>query len=590
MKYDLPTVFVEQMKRLLDGQFDEFMSSYDAPRLYGLRSNSLKVGQEQWAKLSPWQLRPIPWCGTGSYYDGEDRPGKHPYYHAGLYYIQEPSAMAPVELLDVQPGHRVLDLCAAPGGKSTQIAAKLQGAGMLVSNDNAAERTKALAKNIELAGVRNAVVLNEEPASLVPAFTGWFDRILVDAPCSGEGMFRKDESMIAAWERHSVERCSLMQRDILRDAAAMLAPGGVLVYSTCTFSPVENEAQIAAILAADDELEAVPVRLATGFVSGRPEWGQAAVDREDGAQQGEQQLHAAAATKEDEADGWAACGMVRLWPHLLDGEGHFAAVIRRRPAEIVDGATKAVQKADAAAAMASRDDTAGRNGSGAILAASEAPQHRESGGKRGGRNGREADTRLQASRGGKTSGSNGARAAGGASGKRGEASASRTGAGKGRRGGSPAAAPVDPAASWRGFADEHLIGADNWPGTIVAFGARVYLQPSGLPSLDGLRVVRAGWYLGDAGTHRFEPSQALAMGLQASEMNRVWQASANDPSILRYLKGETLHLEPEQLTLVDSDTPAKGYTLVCVDGYPLGWGKYATGMLKNELPAGWRWV
>ncbi|MWC28931.1 RsmB/NOP family class I SAM-dependent RNA methyltransferase [Paenibacillus sp. MMS18-CY102] len=588
MKYDLPTVFVEQMKRLLGEQIDDFMGSYDAPRLYGLRMNSLKVGEAQWAKLSPWRLRPIPWCSTGSYYNGDDRPGKHPYYHAGLYYIQEPSAMAPVELLDVQPGHRVLDLCAAPGGKSTQIAAKLQGTGILVSNDNAAERTKALAKNIELAGVRNAVVLNEEPASLVPVFDGWFDRILVDAPCSGEGMFRKDESMIAAWERHSVERCSIMQRDILRDATAMLAPGGLLVYSTCTFSPAENEAQIAAILAANDELEAVPVRLAPGFVPGRPEWGRTAgagVRTEPGDESGTAigaqagQAAGIGSNAAEEADGWAACGMVRLWPHLLDGEGHFAAVIRRRSAQ--EGAAQAVQHDGHAGAMHARGEGPGSRGNSQALAAATEPQHRERGSKRSGRGSEEPKLRAR-----------GANAKGAASGgKRGEQPQSRTGSGKGGRGGSATAAAIDPATSWREFANEHLAGAENWSGTIVAFGARVYLQPSGMPSLDGLRVVRAGWYLGDAGAYRFEPSQALAMGLKASEAKLSWHAPVDDPAILRYLKGETLHLDPEALTVaIPADTLVKGYTLVCVDGYPLGWGKYASGMLKNELPAGWRWV
>ncbi|MBD3919523.1 RsmB/NOP family class I SAM-dependent RNA methyltransferase [Paenibacillus sp. PR3] len=576
MRQQLPEAFVNGMRTLLGEQFDAFMASYDAPRLYGLRSNSLKIDPEQWRQQSPFHLRPIPWCETGSYYDGDDRPGKHPYYHAGLYYIQEPSAMAPVELLNVQPGHRVLDLCAAPGGKSTQIAAKLQGKGVLVTNDNAGERTKALAKNIELAGVRNAVVLNEEPASLAPVFAGWFDRILVDAPCSGEGMFRKDESMIASWERHSVERCAGMQRDIVKHASQMLAPGGILVYSTCTFSPAENEVQIADLLAGDPRLERVSIQLAPGFVEGRLEWGQADTNGIEGrsTQESSESLGAneAQVTAGDKqasgetasADGRIAeSGMARLWPHLLDGEGHFVAVVRRKPLP-VDGQAES----DAAAQQAgSREE---------VLAASEPPIGR---GKRDrmerrdeGRAARSGDRSSRGSNGGK----------GAAAGK--HANGGKAG------GGAAAAVAVDPAEAWRSFADEHLIGTDEWTGRLVAFGSRVYWQPEGLPSLDGLRVVRAGWYLGDAGRHRFEPSQALALGLRRSEMKRSWSGSADDAAIMRFLKGETLHLATEELTVIGDDTAHKGYTLICVDNYPIGWGKYASGMLKNELPAGWRWV
>ncbi|PWV99636.1 16S rRNA C967 or C1407 C5-methylase (RsmB/RsmF family) [Paenibacillus cellulosilyticus] len=576
MKQQLPEAFVEGMRTLLGEQFDAFMASYDAPRLYGLRSNSLKIDPKQWRELSPFQLRPIPWCETGSYYDGDDRPGKHPYYHAGLYYIQEPSAMAPVELLDVQPGHRVLDLCAAPGGKSTQIAAKLQGSGVLVTNDNAGERTKALAKNVELAGVRNAVVLNEEPSSLAPVFAGWFDRILVDAPCSGEGMFRKDESMIAAWERHSVERCAGMQRDIVRHAAKMLAPGGILVYSTCTFSPAENEVQIAALLAGEPELERVTIQLAPGFVEGRLDWGQAGeVGSEGDAPEGNSQDDQPAQTEADASgekhvgqagtdagDRVAESGMARLWPHLLDGEGHFVAVVRRKP-RTIDGQAD-MDAAAEAAAVSRRSET---------LAASEQSASR---GKR---------DRLERRDEGR-SGRGDRSPRGGGSGK----GAPGKHAAKGGKAGGVAATVVDSAEAWRSFAEEHLIGADEWAGRLVAFGSRVYWQPEGLPLLDGLRVVRAGWYLGDAGPHRFEPSQALALGLRRSEIKRSWSAGADDAAIVRFLKGETLHLAPEELTITGDDTPLKGYTLICVDGYPIGWGKYASGMLKNELPAGWRWV
>ncbi|MCR2803229.1 RsmB/NOP family class I SAM-dependent RNA methyltransferase [Paenibacillus soyae] len=310
----LPVKFLEKMEAMLQSEYDAFMKSYEAPRVYGLRVNPLKINVEDWLRLSPMRdrVKPIPWAKEGLYYSEEDRPGKHPHHNAGLYYIQEPSAMLPVELLDVRPGHRVLDLCAAPGGKSTQIAGKLQGKGILVSNDIASERTKALAKNIELLGVRNAVILNEDPSSIARSFPGWFDRILVDAPCSGEGMFRKDESMAASWESYSITRCVNMQRDILAQVATMLKPGGLMVYSTCTFSPEENETQMADFLAKhpDFYIEAAPKT--GGVSSGRPDL----VDEETAARVGPEVMESLA-------------GTARLWPHLLEGEGHFVAVLRR---------------------------------------------------------------------------------------------------------------------------------------------------------------------------------------------------------------------------------------------------------------------
>lgn len=171
MAVQLPKEFIERMRELLgEEEFANFYASYDSPRYAGIRVNTLKIDPKDFRAAVPFELRPIPWCQTGYYVEEQAKPGKHPYYHAGLYYIQEPSAMAPVELLDVTPGERVLDLCAAPGGKSTQIAAKLRGRGMLVTNDINAERTKALAKNIELYGVRNAVVLGEAPERIARAF------------------------------------------------------------------------------------------------------------------------------------------------------------------------------------------------------------------------------------------------------------------------------------------------------------------------------------------------------------------------------------------------------------------------------------
>ena len=185
----LPEGFVLRMKKLLVAEFDAFAASYDRPRNVGLRRNPQKGAQ---LALPEFGLTPVPWCADGFYYDAAARPGLSPLHEAGCYYLQEPSAMAPAELLDVRPGMRVLDLCAAPGGKSTQLAAKLAGCGLLVCNEIHPKRAQILAQNIERMGIANALVLNEHPKNLSPRFDGYFDRVLVDAPCSGEGMFRKE--------------------------------------------------------------------------------------------------------------------------------------------------------------------------------------------------------------------------------------------------------------------------------------------------------------------------------------------------------------------------------------------------------------
>ncbi|CAH1215155.1 Ribosomal RNA small subunit methyltransferase F [Paenibacillus plantiphilus] len=638
----LPQSFLDKMQGLLDHEYEAFMASYEQPRKYGLRVNGLKLSEGEFLKLSPWgdRLVPIPWASGGYYYVDSDRPGKHPHYHAGLYYIQEPSAMVPAELLDVRPGDRVLDLCAAPGGKSTQLAAKLQGKGVLVTNDNARERTKALAKNIELAGIRNAVVLNEEPAALAKVFEGWFDRVLVDAPCSGEGMFRKDESMIGEWERHSVSRCSAMQRDIMKHAYRMLAPGGTLVYSTCTFSPEENEAQIAELLAAYQDLEVVPVALAHGWAPGRPDW--IGSDLVATLPAGSELIN-------------SLSGTVRLWPHLTGGEGHYAAVLRKRMLggvvekdadnDVGKGSLERVGRGS----KGERTEQAGR---GEQRNGVRADAERGSKGERteqAGRVERRSDMRVDAERGskgerteqtGRVERRNGVRvdAERGSKGERTEqagrverrgdmradaerGSVMRAEAGRGRKArgdglkrasGGGAAGVVDAVEAWRRFAAERLVGAERWSGEPVAYGSRVYLQPPGLPRLDGLRVVRAGWFVGEAGTHRFEPSQALAMGLRCGEAALTLRLRADEEATLRYLKGETLHVDASRLVLQDAsesrtaphdgdmralapdgtkEIAAKGYVLVCADDCPIGWGKYGgDGLLKNELPAGWRWM
>lgn len=287
--------FLTRMRDLLGEQgYKEYLASFDEERHYGLRVNCLKVSPERFEEISGLTLKPVPWIANGFYYEGEERPAKDPYYYAGLYYLQEPSAMTPANLLPVEPGDRVLDLCAAPGGKSTELGARLKGRGVLVSNDISSSRARALLKNLQLWGIENICVTSEEPKRLSEAFGAFFDKILVDAPCSGEGMFRKDEKMIASYEERGPEYYAPIQKEILEQAVSMLRPGGLLMYSTCTFSACEDEEIIAWILEQHKELRLVPLPLFPGS-----------------------------------DDGIGLSGCLRLFPHRIKGEGHFMALLKK---------------------------------------------------------------------------------------------------------------------------------------------------------------------------------------------------------------------------------------------------------------------
>ena len=290
----LPEAFLERMKLQLGEEFPEFLQSLERPRAVALRFNPLK-GE---APAMPFTGENVPWESNGWYYDPEARPGLHPYHEAGVYYLQEASAMAPVALLDPQPGERVCDLCAAPGGKTTQIAGRMLGQGFLLCNEINPKRAKILSRNIERMAVPNALVTNEHPQRLAERFTGFFDRVLVDAPCSGEGMFRKEEAAVTDWSQETVEMCARRQAEILHSAALMVRPGGRLVYSTCTFAPEEDEGAVAAFLEAHPEF--TPEIIETPWF----------VPVENGGH--------------------------RMWPHKLLGEGHFAAVLRKAEGEETD--------------------------------------------------------------------------------------------------------------------------------------------------------------------------------------------------------------------------------------------------------------
>lgn len=308
----LPEAFQEKMKKLLGGEYGDFVKSYEKERVQGLRFNQLKVNIDEIpdGMRSEFQLKKIPWVKEGYYYQGQSRPGKHVWHEAGVYYIQEPSAMAVVELLDPKPGDMVLDLCAAPGGKTTHIASRMKGEGMLISNEIHPARVKILSQNVERMGIANAVVTNENSRRLTDYFPEFFDKIVVDAPCSGEGMFRKDEGARDEWSPANVRLCADRQAEILDNAAVMLKGGGRLVYSTCTFSPEENEGSIQAFLERHPEFFVEQVPVYEGFDHGRPEW----------ISHGREELR----------------HTVRIWPHQVEGEGHYLAVLKKsgNPVEI----------------------------------------------------------------------------------------------------------------------------------------------------------------------------------------------------------------------------------------------------------------
>ena len=283
----LPEAFLTRMQAQLGPEYDAYLQTLERPRAVALRYNPLKGEQP----TLPFTAAPVPWEPEGFYYDPEARPGLHVYHEAGVYYLQEASAMAPVSLLDPQPGERVCDLCAAPGGKTTQIAGRMLGKGFLLCNEINPKRAKILSRNIERMAVANALVTNEHPATLADRFPGFFDRVLVDAPCSGEGMFRKEEAAVTDWSQETVEMCARRQREILHSAAKLVRPGGRLVYSTCTFAPEENEETVTAFLETHPDFTP-EVMEAPWFTPG------------------ENASH-------------------RLWPHKLLGEGHFAAVLRK---------------------------------------------------------------------------------------------------------------------------------------------------------------------------------------------------------------------------------------------------------------------
>jgi len=484
----LPEKFLERMQNMLGEEYPAFLESLSGKRYRALRLNPLKTRIQEGKEKLPFTLSPVPWTKNGFYYEEEEQPGKHPYHEAGLYYIQEPSAMAPVPCLmeerasvaaiperqeehvsaaaiperqeePATPG-RVLDLCAAPGGKSTQIAEYMRGRGMLITNEIHPQRAKILSENIERMGISNAIVLNETPESLSKRFIAFFDRILVDAPCSGEGMFRKNDNAGEEWSEENVALCAERQDGILDCAATMLKPGGRLVYSTCTFAPAEDEGSV------------------SRFLETHPDF---CLEKEE-----------------------------RLMPHKIKGEGHFLAVLHCEGGLLSSAATAGTEKS-----LTLKD-----------------------------------------------------------------------------------------CREFLDFAKEALtIPAEELTAgkILLRFGEQLYLAPAETPSLRGLKVLRPGLHLGTVKKNRFEPSHALALFLKKEQVVHAVNLACDGTAVRKYLEGQTLTIgegcDVEMADIMTRGSMAaeqadvsllKGWCLVCVDGYSLGWGKAAGAVLKNHYPKGLR--
>ena len=465
----LPLPFLERMKEMLGDDYDAFLKSYENPRTYGLRVNTAKLSCQEFEALSPFKLQPIPWISNGYFYNEESRPARCPYYQAGLYYLQEPSAMTPASRLPIEPGDFVLDLCAAPGGKATALGAALNDTGFLLANDISTSRARALLRNLELFGMKNMLVTDEKPAKLAQRFPSFFNKILLDAPCSGEGMFRKEEALARDWTPEKSAELSDIQKDLVLKAADMLRPGGMLLYSTCTFAPCEDEEVVAYLLSERPDMELIEMPGYEGFSAGRPKF-----------------AGAAAAFDSEEL---RKC--VRIFPHKMDGEGHFLALFRKKGDSLP-------------------------------------PVFRSSG------KGPDKNTRK-----------------------------------------------------WLDefFAEIGLktLGGQEFDWNRVEVRKdKVYYQLPFPLDLRGISFLRNGLYLGDLKKNRFEPSQPLALALHKGDIEATISLSVSDERITRYLKGETLNIEP------DEAAHKKGWHLLCADGYPVGFGKLVNGILKNKYPAGWR--
>lgn len=556
-----PEPFLDRMKQLLGAEYDFFLTALEQERYQALRLNRLKLnfwGQsaadifsaqnDAQTEMQPGMteafahLSKVPWAEDGYYYHSADQPGKHPFHEAGLYYIQEPSAMAPAELLAVQPGERILDLCAAPGGKSTQIAAKLMGKGFLICNEIHPARAKILSENIERMGICNALVTNETPKRLAELFPAYFDKILVDAPCSGEGMFRKNQTACEEWSPQNVELCAHRQDEILDYAAGMLRPGGRLVYSTCTFAPLENEGSISRFLIRRSDFALLPIDKSSfgpAPCDGISEWSnpsESPASKWSCTPESDVLLcHDSAPAQMNSLTDLQ--NTLRLWPQYVKGEGHFAALLQKSGEPEKDSEPQEDGELPMDGGQLNYNETHSTRGVVKGIAEKELDELvlfcQE--------NLLLSDHTLS-----------------------------------------------DPTHSSHTLSD-HVLVSHTLSGQLgravgmdgetvfIRFGENLYLVPAHLPELKGLKVLRPGLHLGELKKNRFEPSHALALALHPGNAAHIWNLEAGSDLAAAYLNGQTFSAEGE-----------KGWYLICLDGFGLGWGKLAGSVMKNHYPKGLR--
>ena len=523
----LPEAFIAEMAELWQaykpgGSLADFLAVHQEKPAAGLRANLLKLTSANLLQMIPdASLNPVTWSSTGFYTQESFNPGKLPFYHAGLYYIQEPSAMLPAEILAANPGEKVLDLCAAPGGKSSRLAAMVGSQGLLWSNEINGERSKALLRNLELMGVDRSVITQETPERLAERLPEFFDRILVDAPCSGSGMFRRDPSAITSWEKYGPAASARLQQEILESADRMLKPGGFLVYSTCSFSLIEDELMVAGFMARHPDYQIVPIRHLDGVSPGLPVIA-------------------------------AMTGTARIWPHLANGDGHYCALLHKDALEIPNGQLPGTALDERENSYSQSAALTGHTGNGQRLVA-----------------------------------------------KPGSLSASQA---------------IELFRDWAGRVFSPAGLARLQAREELAFyrlhQEHLHLVPDIAGSCQGLHYVKTGLYLGqfrstgkrasDERTQNkaskkstapvsyvFEPAHALLLTLRADDLQLALRLKADDPTLLRYLRGETI--EWPEASRPEGNWPSGAWVAICLENYPLGWARATTpGQLKNLYPPGWR--
>lgn len=473
----LPEKFCDNMKSLLNDEYDDFIKSYFDEPLSGLRVNTSKISVEEFIKIAPFKLEKIPFISNGFYINENDGWSKHPFYYAGLYYLQEPSAMLPANRLKVKKTDKVLDLCAAPGGKATELASKCD---LLVANDISFTRTIPLVKNLEMSGAKKLYVTNEEPQKLALIYRNYFDCILLDVPCSGEGMFRKDSGLIKAWINKGPEEYVDVQKSILEAAYEMLKSDGMILYSTCTFSPLETEEIIAQFISKHLDIKLLEIEPVEGALCGYDNY-----------------------VKENEE--LKKC--YHILPHRCKGEGHFLALMQKNQEN---------QEISQTTYKASNNSKKNKK-----LAFEKLPDK----------------------------------------------------------------------------VKEFLDGFDNECKSVIRESSYIldekgyiYMLPLGFEDdyYSGIHYVRTGTLVGVWDKKgKFKPHTAFALYVDNSAYNNVCNFDSDDPLIIKYLKGETLILEDD---IINKNGISKGYCIISVDGYNLGFAKFDGVKLKNLYETGWRMI